>query len=219
MVIAMKRTVTRGITLVLLLACISVASATLVSNGGFESQSGTIFGITGNGLTGWNVDAGSVDLIEPYQTWIPFSGLRSIDLSGNERGTISQSIVTDSGKSYKLSFAMAGNPELGNTEKILEVYWDDNLVGTYKFTPTDWPRPGQWQTHEITLQAASDSTSIKFKDATTAGDIRCGVALDSIDVEEQQVIPTPEFPTMALPAALIVGMLGAILFIQRTKEN
>ena len=32
-------------------------------------------------------------------------------------------------------------------------------------------------------------------------------------------IPTPEFPTMALPAALIVGMLGAVLFLQRTKEN
>ena len=32
-------------------------------------------------------------------------------------------------------------------------------------------------------------------------------------------IPTPEFPTMALPAALIVGMLGAVLFIQRMKEN
>jgi hypothetical protein len=32
-------------------------------------------------------------------------------------------------------------------------------------------------------------------------------------------IPTPEFPTMALPAALIVGMLGAVLFIQRSKEN
>ncbi len=32
-------------------------------------------------------------------------------------------------------------------------------------------------------------------------------------------ITTPEFPTMALPAALIVGMLGAVLFLQRTKEN
>jgi hypothetical protein len=32
-------------------------------------------------------------------------------------------------------------------------------------------------------------------------------------------IPTPEFPTMALPAALIVGMLGAVLFVQRIKEN
>ena len=31
--------------------------------------------------------------------------------------------------------------------------------------------------------------------------------------------PVPEFPTMALPAALIVGFVGAILFIKSTKEN
>jgi len=32
-------------------------------------------------------------------------------------------------------------------------------------------------------------------------------------------ISTPEFPTMALPAALIVGLLGVVLFLQRSKEN
>jgi hypothetical protein len=31
-------------------------------------------------------------------------------------------------------------------------------------------------------------------------------------------IPTPEFPTLALPAGLIIGMLGVALFIQKTKE-
>jgi len=29
----------------------------------------------------------------------------------------------------------------------------------------------------------------------------------------------PEFPTMALPAALIIGMIGAVLFIQRTRQD
>jgi hypothetical protein len=32
-------------------------------------------------------------------------------------------------------------------------------------------------------------------------------------------IPVPEFPTMALPAALIVGLIGAVLFIKKTKED
>jgi hypothetical protein len=31
-------------------------------------------------------------------------------------------------------------------------------------------------------------------------------------------IPSPEFPTMAVPATLIIGLLGAVLFI-RTREN
>jgi hypothetical protein len=32
-------------------------------------------------------------------------------------------------------------------------------------------------------------------------------------------IPTPEFPTMVLPAGLLIGIFGAVLFIQRTKED
>ncbi len=32
-------------------------------------------------------------------------------------------------------------------------------------------------------------------------------------------IPTPEFPTIALPAACIIGMIGVVLFIRRTKQN
>ena len=32
-------------------------------------------------------------------------------------------------------------------------------------------------------------------------------------------IPSPEFPTMAVPATLIIGLLGAVLFIKGTKKN
>ena len=31
--------------------------------------------------------------------------------------------------------------------------------------------------------------------------------------------PVPEFPGMALPAVLIVGLFGAVLFIQKSKDN
>lgn len=32
-------------------------------------------------------------------------------------------------------------------------------------------------------------------------------------------INTPEFPSVVLPATLIIGFLGAVLLIQRTREN
>jgi len=32
-------------------------------------------------------------------------------------------------------------------------------------------------------------------------------------------IPTPEFPTIALPAALILGIIGAVLFIQKSNKE
>ena len=31
--------------------------------------------------------------------------------------------------------------------------------------------------------------------------------------------PVPEFPSLALPAAMIIGFLGAVLLIRRTKEH
>jgi hypothetical protein len=31
--------------------------------------------------------------------------------------------------------------------------------------------------------------------------------------------PVPEFPTLALPVAMVIGLLGAVLFIRQTKDN
>ena len=42
---------------------------------------------------------------------------------------------------------------------------------------------------------------------------------DSVCSIPTRSLPTPEFPTIALPAGLITGLLGVILIIKRTKEN
>jgi hypothetical protein len=80
-----------------------------------------------------------------------------------------------------------------------------------------------WKIVEIpNLKASTGSTEIKFKDVTPVGEypsVCVGVALDDIKVDTYTPPPVPEFPTMALPVALIVGMLGAVLFIQKSKEN
>jgi large repetitive protein len=52
---------------------------------------------------------------------------------------------------------------------------------------------------------------------TNSGGSNSMVKTEYITVDEGTT-PAPEFPTMALPAALIVGMLGTVLFIRRTKE-
>jgi len=44
--------------------------------------------------------------------------------------------------------------------------------------------------------------------------------IDDIVVQtDYHPIAAPEFPSMVLPVGLIVGILGAVLFIQRSKEN
>ena len=69
------------------------------------------------------------------------------------------------------------------------------------------------------LKASSPTTMIKFKDASPNSNICVGVALDDIKVDTYSPPAVPEFPTMALPVVLIVGMLGAVLFIQKSKEE
>lgn len=38
-------------------------------------------------------------------------------------------------------------------------------------------------------------------------------------VPDQEVIPVPEFPAIAILIAFLVGITGAILYILKTREN
>ena len=38
-------------------------------------------------------------------------------------------------------------------------------------------------------------------------------------VPDQEVIPVPEFPAIAILIAFIVGIIGAVLYILNTREN
>jgi choice-of-anchor C domain-containing protein len=209
-----------SVVLVVLLACIGGVSANLVTNGGFEMPTAanpwTTF-FTGNGLTGWTITSGSIDLINGY--WQPHSGSQSIDLSGNSPGMITQNITTIPGDSYDLSFWMAGNPDIQEV-KTLGVYWNGAELGTtYTFDSTGHTHADMgWK--EVTipgLQATGTSTEIGFLDIQPQSD-PCGVALDDISVVPASQ-SAPEFPTLAVPGAMIVGLLGVVLFIRRGKEN
>ena len=38
-------------------------------------------------------------------------------------------------------------------------------------------------------------------------------------VVEEHVTAVPEFPTIALPATFLIGLIGAVLLIQRSRKN
>jgi choice-of-anchor C domain-containing protein len=215
----MKRTLTLGLILVMLLACVGAVSANIVSNGGFESPgtfSGTFQPFAS--LDGWNVDSGSVDLINTY--WENASGSYSIDLAGNAPANISQVLATTPNAKYDLSFQMAGNPDGAPTTKQVEVFWDGASQGIFTFATTGHSLASMGWTPKVKtgLVASGSSTVLKFVDVS--GTDFYGAALDDIVVEpSQSTTPVPEFPTVALPAAFIIGLVGAVLFIQRTKEE
>jgi hypothetical protein len=77
---------------------------------------------------------------------------------------------------------------------------------------------GVWTHHEFDLTAPGTLTTISFTDTGVPNTY--GTLIDNVSVELTRAPPSiPEFPSVALPVALIVGLLGAVLFIKNTKEN
>jgi choice-of-anchor C domain-containing protein len=220
----MKKLLVLGIIIVALLAGVGTVSANLVSNGGFEAPIAAV-PFTANmvtGLTDWTIESGNIDLIGTL--WTPNEPDQSIDLSGCERGTIKQSIVTDSNKQYKLSFALAGNTYDAPAIKTVEVFWDGASQGTFDFDTTGHSTTDMgWKIVELpNLKASTSSTELKFKDVTPVGNypsVCVGVALDNIIVEEQgNNVPAPEFPTLALPLAMLIGIIGVVYVIKGREK-
>ena len=217
----MKKLLVVGIIAVMLFAGIgAVSAANLVTNGGFEADTpNASFQTLTTGLTGWTISSGSIDLIGTY--WTSASGSKSIDLAGLAPGTISQVLTTTTNTKYDLSFNLAGNPDDSSKIKKVEVFWDGVSQGIFSFDTTGKSHSAMgWSPVVIPgLVASGTTTELKFVDVSGSSTNPWGAALDDIVVQPQGVVPTPEFPTMALPAALIVGLLGAVLFIQKSKDN
>ena len=94
-------------------------------------------------LDGWTVDAGSVDWIGTY--WPAQDGAMSIDLSGSDAGTLSQTFVTTIGNTYTVSFVLSGNPAGDPAVKTLDVSATGGTVSQLHLR-RDRERPDQ---HEL----------------------------------------------------------------------
>ncbi len=83
---------------------------------------------------------------------------------------------------------------------------ESNTWGPFNEGPTAGPQSSNgWDNIQI---------DVNFQ-GSGGGDIYTLNGRSNINPERN----VPEFPTVALPAALVVGLIGVVLFIQKTKEN
>lgn len=168
-----------------------VRVANLVEDGGFESPATTTRTYDsfsqGSTLGPWLVQGGAVDLIS-HHFWKPAKGHQSIDLDGTcGAGTILQVVHPVPGRSYRLRFALAGNPGGPPAVKSVAVWWAGALVGSLSFdaSTTSFRKMG-WRYAEFTVTAASDAVGLRFESLTPG----CyGAALDDITLEEVESPP------------------------------
>jgi hypothetical protein len=72
--------------------------------------------------------------------------------------------------------------------------------------------------HAKVTAEADTSFTVAFEDLYNGGDKDYNDAVLNVACTPDP-INTPEFPTMTLPVVLIIGMLGVVLVIQRTRDE
>ena len=189
-------------------------AATLITNGSFElgNTSGAFSTVAAGGtdITGWTVDAGSVDYISSY--WAASDGARSIDIAGSAIGALSQSFATTVGQSYSVSFDLSSNPDLSGPR--------DLLVSIDGGAPSVFTHPGatgkdaagmNWTAQSFTFLAGGPSTTITFTTNGTAQGV-FGAALDNVAAI---AVPEPAAWALMLAGFGLVG--GAMRRRQRSR--
>lgn len=167
---------------VLLFAGVVLAQTNLAANGSFEdgTDPGPAFTTEFPGstdITGWTVASGSVDYIGGL--WQASDGSRSIDLSGNAAGSISQDLSTTPGVIYEVLFDLAGNPDGGPAVKEMAVLAAGDSA-TYTFDQTGYSRSNMgWATQSFLFAPDATTTTLTFLSRTNTA---FGPALDNVRV-------------------------------------
>ncbi len=203
------------ISLMFLFIFASAAEANLLTNGSFESGTApgsytTLNSVDNSTITGWTVDGGSIDYIGSY--WQAADGTRSIDLCGNNAGSITQTFATAPGQEYKVDFSMAGNPDGGSPTKNLAavVKSDGNTAAYFEFNTTGKTELDMgWLTKSFAFTANGASSTLTFYGLNFGSPY--GAALDNVSVS-----------AVPIPAALYLfasGLIGLFAVPRRRDEN
>lgn len=198
-----------GIAIAVLALLAPLAQAGTFSDGSFEfnmyTTPSTTIGTDG-ALGAWTVTSGTVDLIRT--AWTPSDGHYSLDLNGKSAGSIEQTFDTVIGKTYKVSFDMAGNPT-GAKLKTMMVGIDDD-VKTYNFDITGKTTSNMGWTHQsFTFVATNEQSTLSF--SGFGFNKGYGVALDNVRV-------VAEVPEPAAYGMLLIG-LGVVGIIKRRGKR
>ena len=192
------------------------AATNLIQNGSFEDgvDAGvftTLAGGDSTSITGWTVLPYSIDYVGSY--WQASDGVRSLDLSGNAKGGVSQTIATILGQKYTVSFDLAGNPDGGYDTKFMVTTLGNGVGGgaaeiyTFDVGPGNTRDNMGWTTFTYSFTATSASTTLNFASAENSA---YGPALDNVSVS---AVPEP-----ATWAMMIVGFGAAGAMVRNRRK-
>ena len=157
----------------------------LIVNGSFEDGPDTEVYVSldekSTSIKGWTVTRGQIDYIAAH--WKAADGKRSLDLHGSPGfGCVKQTIKTEQGKTYRVTFMMAGNPGVGTKLMTLAVYANKESK-KFEFDCTDKTIEEMgWSKKTWDFKADADETVIEIATAMTEEPF-AGPALDNVSVK------------------------------------
>ena len=184
----------------------AATTSNLLQNGSFENGTDpgvfiTVPGGDSSTITGWTVGGDSVDYIGSY--WQPEDGTRSIDLSGNGPGTLSQSFATTFGQTYNVSFWIAGNPDGPPPTKSISAQVLSGTDPVYSFSVAGHTKTNMgWVKENFTFTGTGYDTLV-FADLNSGSPY--GTALDNVSVS---AVPLPASAPMLGAALVTLGVVG-----------
>jgi len=181
----------------------------ILINGSFENYGGSGNSNIGAGLTGWTIgNAGGIDIVfstgvVPYY-WKAADGDVSLSLAYFGPDSVTQTVATQPGKTYRLTFSMAAEIYGGPPTRTMDVLWNNSVVSSPSFQYTgQGPENMGWTQFSLNV-VGTGTDSLSFL-ATSAGNY--GPALDNVSLV---LVPEP-----ATASLVVLGLIGFGLSRQR----
>jgi Protein of unknown function (DUF642) len=163
----------------------------IVTNGSFENTqlNNGSWGIF-QSIDGWNLLEGSQGSgieVQNRAAGNPFDGNNLVELDSNGNTGIFQDLVTEIGKTYKLSFAFSARA--GVAENILNVKWGGQSVANLSANGAGLGNTN-WGTFMYDLVATSTTTRLSFDNFGSMSD-SLGTYIDNVSVTTATAVPEP----------------------------
>jgi choice-of-anchor C domain-containing protein len=137
-------------------------------------------------IAGWQIASGNIDWIGA-SLWEAATGSCSVELNGNCPGAISQTLITEPGSLYKVSFQASTNPDFGFSDVHKMNVSADGQTETFKFRyPHNNKKEMGWKRYDWLFRAASKTATLKFSSDTPG---RSGPCIDDVSVKKAMTKP------------------------------
>lgn len=181
-----------------------------ITNGGFELPTvvggNQEFGAPSTAITGWQVSAGSIDLITSGSILgSAHSDLQMIDINGSSAGAVEQTFATVPGYNYRLELYYSNNPNpasaLPSYSASIRVLGATQLLHALVFHAGATELNMNWSRFAQSFTADSATTTLKL--SSNQGGFN-GIYFDSVSV-----IPEPSSIALITPIGMLVTFLSS----------